>query len=137
MSIRKPNELTAICGASEGHEMSAGLIGGKNGRTDEPDVVDALDERLDDATALGASGDVSAQPTATTLANVSNAKEDFISHLSLGPVGAATMWLVFEQARCRRIGGRFAKAQTFSQPGGRPTATGVASSTDVKNVKWS
>ena len=84
MSIRMPNELTAICGASEGQEIPVGLIGGKNGRAAaELEAAGADDFRLGADAASGAVGDGPAQPTTNTLANVSNANEDFIRSLSL------------------------------------------------------
>jgi hypothetical protein len=86
MSIRMPNELTASCGASEGQEIPAGAIGGKNGRlVTEPAVTGTFGFRLGADAESGAIGDMPAQPTTSTLANVSIINEDFIRHLSLRP----------------------------------------------------
>jgi hypothetical protein len=83
MSIRMPIELTAIWGASDGHEIPAGLIGGKNGREPpEPALAGRFDFTLGADAASGATGDMPPQPTTSTLANTSNANDDFMRSLS-------------------------------------------------------
>ena len=72
------------CGASDGHEIPAGLIGGKNGRGPaELAALETSDPPLEDDAAVGASGEEPAQPTMSTLAKISSANADFIRHLSL------------------------------------------------------
>lgn len=97
-----PNELTAICGASEGQESPAGLIGGKNGRlVAAPAVTGAFDFRLGADAESGAVGDMPAQPTTSTLANVSTINEDFIRHLSLRPDEARSSGSSMSKSGCR------------------------------------
>ena len=88
MSSRVASDPVMTWGASDGHEIPAGLIGGKNGRGPfELGAFAETDEPLDSEAALGASGDEPAHPTTSTLANMSNNREDFIQHLSLWPGG--------------------------------------------------
>src|SRR5690349_4209970 len=83
MSSRVASESVSTRGASDGHEIPAGLIGGNNARRPfEFDAVAETDELLENA-ALGASGDEPAHPTTSMLAKMSNARQDFIRHLSL------------------------------------------------------
>jgi hypothetical protein len=79
ISIRKPIEVTTICGASDGQEIPVGLIGGRNVRgAPEPADEAAIDLGLDTDAASGASGDEPAHPTTSALADNSNINDDFI-----------------------------------------------------------
>ncbi len=85
-SSRVASEPTAICGASDGHEIPAGLIGGRNERPFEAPEEAETDVTRDGDAAVGESGDEPAHPTISTLARVSNVRgSDFIRHLSLWP----------------------------------------------------
>jgi hypothetical protein len=81
-------------GASDGQEIPAGLIGGRNERGADPDVFDEADAREGDAD-VGASGDEPPHPTRSTLPNMSD-NNDFIRHLSLW-LTRPVIWLVYEQ----------------------------------------
>jgi hypothetical protein len=97
MSSRVASDPVMAWGASDGHEIPAGLIGGKNGRGPfELGAFAETDEPLDSDAALGASGDEPAHPTTSTLANMSNSRGDFIRHLSLW-LTRPVFWLVYEQ----------------------------------------
>ena len=59
------------------------MIGGNNARGPfESGAIAEIDEPLDNV-ALGARGDEPEHPTTSTLAKMSNARGDFIRHLSL------------------------------------------------------
>lgn len=98
ISSRVASDPTAICGASDGHEIPAGLIGGRNGRAPAAPEEAETDVTRDGDAAVGESGEDPAHPTTSTLASVSNVNDDFIRHLSLRP-DEAMFWLVCEQKR--------------------------------------
>jgi hypothetical protein len=101
MSSRVASEPVMTWGASDGHEIPAGLIGGKNGRGPfELGAFAETDEPLDSDAALGASGEEPAHPTTSTLANMSNNKGDFIQHLSLWLAGQCS-GSSMSKRRCR------------------------------------
>jgi hypothetical protein len=78
MSIREFNEPTRICGASEGHEIPGGLIGGKNARAVTLGAaVDASNE-FGDEIELGPRGELLPHPTTRKLAIMSSACAYFI-----------------------------------------------------------
>ena len=79
MSIRVPIELTRICGASDGHEIPSGSMGGKNAWAAEAGVADTIALVLATDVASGESGDEPAQPTMRLLANMRSTDENFIS----------------------------------------------------------
>ena len=98
MSSRVASDPVMTWGASDGHEIPAGLIGGKNGRGPfELGAFAETDEPLDSDAALGANGDEPAHPTTSTLANMSNTQ----GGLHSAPFSVAwrgqTFWLVYEQ----------------------------------------
>jgi hypothetical protein len=70
-------------GASDGHEIPTGSIGGKSARGPFELGAFAADEPLDSDAAVGASGEEPAHPMTNTLANMSNTRGDFICYLSL------------------------------------------------------
>jgi hypothetical protein len=76
--MRLPIELARSPGASVGHEIPTGSIGGKNDCEPDPRVADADDRAFEPDTESGASGEDPAQPTTRTLARRSNTHEDFI-----------------------------------------------------------
>jgi hypothetical protein len=84
ISSRVASDPVMTWGASDGHEIPTGSIGGRNARGPfELGAFAETDEPLDSDAAVGASGDEPAHPTTNTLANMSNARGDFIRYLSL------------------------------------------------------
>jgi hypothetical protein len=83
MSSRVASDPSASCGASDGQEIPAGLIGGRNERAlSELAAFEEIDAPCD-GDAVGASGDEPAHPMTNTLAHASNTNDGFIRHLSL------------------------------------------------------
>src|SRR5688572_11220969 len=94
MSSRVASDPSTTCGASDGHEIPAGLIGGRNGRGAEEPVAFVFTPGTD--VVSGANGDEPAHPTTSTLARINNTNGDFIRHLSLW-LTRPVFWLVYEQ----------------------------------------